>query len=129
MRYNGEQVKANYCSGSMAIKCCPTGKAVAKPVFTPAPGKTTPKTSAPDSCLYNQPGSCINTDTHTCRGAQVRAGFCRGAGNIKCCPSGQKDAKPPSTPPPPSSGDKDCLYSNPGTCIDTNMFDCKGKKQ
>ena len=108
----------------------PEGPASAPPP-TPAPNAP-PSPPGKDACLYNQPGVCIDTSSFVCRGAQVKSGFCRGASNIKCCPSSQKTAKATSpTPPPPKvtpspPGKDACLYNQAGVCIDTSSFVCKG---
>ena len=57
---------------------------------------TTTVTTEPP-CLYSNPGTCIDTSTHQCRGAAVKKGFCSGGPTVLCCPTSQKDTKPPST--------------------------------
>ena len=37
-----------------------------------------------DGCTKGQAGFCIDTNTEECDGADVKSGFCSGAGNIQC---------------------------------------------
>ena len=91
------------------------------------------------ACLKNQPGFCIDVNTEECDGAQVKTGFCSGAGNIKCCPTSKvKGADNSKTGYDDDNGGDDgttlsfCELPRPskkklaGTCIDTNEKSCYG---
>ena len=125
----GGDVKKGFCRGGFNIVCCPTSEKAAKIAKTKS---TTlmPTLVDSDACTNGQPGTCINTNTHTCVDAAVKVGFCRGAAHIRCCVSGKKvekkttAASATATPTPRST--EPCLANEPGTCINTNTHSCVG---
>ena len=160
----GASTKTGFCTGAAHIKCCPSGAKNAKVTpsppsngngnsngnegngsnkaalaTSPAPGPTPSPPARSDGCMYGQSGACIDTNQFDCKGAQVKTGFCTGAAHIKCCPSGEKDAK--STPAPGATdegskvftkaparadGRRSCLYGQSGFCVDTGVEECVG---
>ena len=143
---HGGQIKTGYCAGAYNVKCCTSGVGSPKRPTAPTPVPTatrkasTVSAALPNACMYGQTGTCINTNTHACRGANVRTGFCSGADHIRCCPSGQAGVKPATTITPvtrttkrplgtpllPLRGDAACMNGQPGSCIDTHTHTCVG---
>ena len=122
--------KAGFCRGASNIKCCPSGLHHVKTTTKVSSNTPTPSPPGKDSCMYGQAGVCIDTNEYGCRDTPTKAGFCRGASNIKCCPSGVRDAKTTtkvsSNMPTPSPPGKDsCMYGQAGVCIDTNEYGCR----
>ena len=96
-----------------------------------------------EECLCNQPGWCINTDKYQCDNSQVRAGFCMGAANIRCCPSSMFSPVKPALAGggsavagasatttahvrPDAPQFEGCNKGQEGFCINTQDYSCHG---
>ena len=114
-RYDACQVLfvTGLCTGPAHIRCCPTGNAKTVPPPPPPPAWGSTK------CEQETRGAgrCWDTATATCS-AEYLTGYCPGAANIKCCPTG---TAPPLPPPPPSSCTR--KYTS-GACLDDTSDAC-----
>eukprot|EP00729_Bicosta_minor_P005196 gene5196-9091_t len=107
---DGADVKSGFCSGAGNIQCCPTSKVKGENVGATLFPK--PVTQAPRET--EEVGEWIQCK---CDGADVKSGFCSGANNIQCCPTGRVKAN--------DSRDS-CSNGQAGFCIDTDAEECDG---
>jgi hypothetical protein len=147
----GAGVLTGFCAGASNVKCCPGT------VINAGPNDDTKKTGQEKyggyggygdyfsynddsvqeaSCLNGQAGSCVDSLSRACEGADLLTGFCAGAGHIKCCPPPgaskalNKKNGTLSIDDDDEAADVDhskCYdQQNGGRCIDTTVFQCDG---
>lgn len=79
-----------------------------------------------DDCETAFRGSCINVQIHACLGAAMVTGYCPGAAEIQCCPTGARATKAVAG----EASVRDALgacHNHRGMCIDTTSTRCVGE--